>query len=216
MLIHLVEDDINIASILKTYLENEKFTVVHYSSEKAAMQHLSPAPHLWILDIMLEDSLSGFHIFQAIKEKAPAPVIFLSARDQEYDKIMGLEQGADDYITKPFSPREVVLRVRRLLSRLYDKQPSTINYGVYSIAPDARRVMHGSEEIILSTKEYDLLMFMLMHRKTALSRNDILNAVWEENYFGSDRVVDDLMRRLRARMPDLEVSTIYGYGYRLE
>lgn len=216
MLIYLVEDDHNIASILKTYLENERYTVVHYSSEKAALQHLAPAPHLWILDIMLEDALSGFHIFQAIKETAPAPVIFLSARDQDYDKIMGLEQGADDYITKPFSPREVVLRVKRLFSRLYDKQATTLHYGHYTITPEARRVMHDHEEIILSTKEYDLLMFMLMHRKTALSRNDILNAVWEENYFGSDRVVDDLMRRLRARMPELDVSTIYGYGYRLE
>lgn len=216
MLIHLVEDDINIASILKTYLENEKFTVIHYSSEKAAMQHITPAPHLWILDIMLEDALSGFHIFQAIKDKAPAPVIFLSARDQEYDKIMGLEQGADDYITKPFSPREVVLRVKRLLTRLYDKQPTVLSYGPYSVLPESRRVSTSHEEIILSTKEYDLLIFMLMHRKTALSRNDILSAVWEENYFGSDRVVDDLMRRLRARMPLLDVSTIYGYGYRLE
>lgn len=216
MLIYLVEDDFNIASILKTYLENERYTVVHYSSERSALQHLSPAPHLWILDIMLEDALSGFHIAQAIKEKSPAPIIFLSARDQEYDKIMGLEQGADDYITKPFSPREVVLRVKRLFSRLYDKQPTLLQYGHYTITPEARRVMRDQEEIILSTKEYDLLVFMLMHRKTALSRNDILNAVWEENYFGSDRVVDDLMRRLRARMPELDVSTIYGYGYRLE
>jgi len=216
MLIHLVEDDPNIAAILKTYLEKERYVVLHFSSEKEAMKHIAPAPQLWILDVMLENPVSGFHIYQALKQQAPTPTIFISARDQEYDRIMGLEQGADDYITKPFSPREVVLRVNKLMNRIYPPQKEIISYGPYRVDPTSRSVLLDDQTIELSTKEYDLLLFLLMRQKSALSRNEILDAVWEKNYFGSDRVVDDLMRRLRAHLPALKVSTVYGYGYRLE
>jgi len=216
MLIHLVEDDPNIAAILKTYLEKERYVVLHFSSEKEAMKHIVPAPQLWILDVMLENPMSGFRIYQAIKQQALVPTIFISARDQEYDRIMGLEQGADDYITKPFSPREVVLRVNKLMNRIYKPTQEVISYGPYTIDPLSRSVVSEGMNIELSTKEYDLLLYLLMRQKSALSRNDILDAVWEKNYFGSDRVVDDLMRRLRAHLPELKVITVYGYGYRLE
>jgi two-component system response regulator CssR len=216
VIINLVEDDKNIATILKTYLEKEKYTVFHFSSEKEALKHITPAPNLWILDVMLEDQLSGFHIYQAIKLQALAPTIFLSARDQEYDRIMGLEQGADDYITKPFSPRELVLKVNRLMARVYPKITELIIYGPYEINPQSRSVSLNGTPIELSAKEFELLIYLILHKGAALSRNDILDGVWEKNYFGSDRVVDDLLRRLRSRLPELKVSTVYGYGYRLE
>ncbi|MFP4078361.1 MAG: response regulator transcription factor [Candidatus Izemoplasmataceae bacterium] len=216
MVIYLVEDDINIATILKSYLENEHYTVRHIESEAEAMKYVDYPPHLWILDIMLEKDTSGFKIYDAIKNAAPTPTIFISARDQDYDKVLGLEQGADDYITKPFSPREVVLRVKKLMNRIYGSKEETLAYKDYIITPDSRVVSKNDEKISLSTKEFDLLMYLLANRKMALSRDSILSAVWEENYFGSDRVVDDLVRRLRSRMPDLDITTLYGYGYRLE
>ncbi|MFW6298875.1 MAG: response regulator transcription factor [Bacillota bacterium] len=216
MVIYLVEDDINIATILKSYLENEHYTVRHIESEAEAMKYVDYPPHLWILDIMLEKDTSGFKIYDAIKNAAPTPTIFISARDQDYDKVLGLEQGADDYITKPFSPREVVLRVKKLMNRIYGSKEETLTYKDYVITPDSRVVSKNDEKISLSTKEFDLLMYLLANRKMALSRDSILSAVWEENYFGSDRVVDDLVRRLRSRMPDLDITTLYGYGYRLE
>ncbi|MFW5894314.1 MAG: response regulator transcription factor [Bacillota bacterium] len=216
MVIYLVEDDPNIATILKSYLENEHYTVKHMESEAEAMKHVESPPHLWILDIMLEKDTSGFKIYDAIKNAAPTPTIFISARDQDYDKVLGLEQGADDYITKPFSPREVVLRVKKLMNRIYDSKEESIQYKDYVIVPDSRVVTKDNEKLSLSTKEFDLLMYLITNRKMALSRDSILTAVWEENYFGSDRVVDDLVRRLRSRMPDLEITTLYGYGYRLE
>ncbi|MFW5913448.1 MAG: response regulator transcription factor [Bacillota bacterium] len=216
MVIYLVEDDVNIATILKSYLENEHYTVRHMESEAEAMKHVDYPPHLWILDIMLEKDTSGFRIYDAIKNTAPTPTIFISARDQDYDKVLGLEQGADDYITKPFSPREVVLRVKKLMNRIYGSKEETLTYKDYVITPDSRVVSKDNEKISLSTKEFDLLMYLIANRKMALSRDSILSAVWEENYFGSDRVVDDLVRRLRSRMPELDITTLYGYGYRLE
>lgn len=216
MMIYLVEDDDNIATILKSYLENEHYSVLHMRSEAEALEKVDKPPHLWILDIMLEDDTSGFRIYDAIKNRAPTPTIFISARDKDYDKVLGLEQGADDYITKPFSPREVVLRVQKLMDRAYASQRKTVSYKDYEIEPDSRVVMKNGEQIALSTKEFDLLMYLIANRRMALSRDSILDAVWEENYFGSDRVVDDLVRRLRSRMPDLEITTLYGYGYRLE
>jgi len=216
MLIYLVEDDSNIAAILRTYLEKEGYVVVHFPSEKDAMKNITPAPQLWLLDVMLENPLSGFRIYDAIKQQAPAPTIFLSARDQEYDRLMGLEQGADDYITKPFSPREVVLKVRKLLNRVYPSTQGVITYGIYTIDSRSRNVLSNDKNIPLSTKEYDLLLYLLMRRHSALSRDDILDAVWGKNYYGSDRVVDDLMRRLRAHLPELDIVTVYGYGYRLQ
>ncbi len=216
MIIYLVEDDENIAAILKSYLEKEHFTVHHIATEAEAMESVAAPPHLWILDIMLEHDTSGFKIYEAIKEKGPAPTIFISARDEDYDKVLGLEQGADDYITKPFSPREVVLRVKKIMNRVYKATNKTMTYKDYTILPRSRVVMRQNTHLTLSTKEFELLMYFLTNQQMALSRNNILNAVWDENYFGSDRVVDDLVRRLRSRMPNLEITTLYGYGYRLE
>ena len=166
--------------------------------------------HLWLIDIMLDRS-SGFELFNEIKSIRPKmPIIFMSARDQEFDRIIGLEKGSDDYITKPFNIKEV-----NLIKRSYD-DPSKIKLDGYDIDLEKRRVFNHENEIILTTKEYDLLVYFITNKGLAISREQVLNKVWDENYYGSDRVVDDTLRRLRKKMPEINVRTIYGFGYRLD
>ena len=127
--------------------------------------------------------------------------------------------GSDDYLSKPFSNRELVLRVKNILSRVYssnnDKKSNVEEFNGYTIDYDKRIVMENGVNINLTSKEYDLLLFLLKNKTKAFSRDQILDNVWGSDYFGSDRVVDDLMRRLRQKMPNLSVETIYGFGYRL-
>ena len=161
------------------------------------------------------DDKSGFDLIEIIKNRNPnIPVIFMSARDKEFDRIIGLEKGSDDYITKPFSPKELVLRVNNIIRRVY-KEDDKIEINGYEIDENQRSVTRGSEQIELTTKEFDLLMLFVKNRGTAFLREQILEKVWDENYYGSDRVVDDTLRRLRKKMPDMNIQTIYGFGYRL-
>ena len=166
---------------------------------------------------MLGDDVNGYDIIKAIREvEKDVPVIFTSARDQDLDKIIGLELGSDDYITKPYSPKELVLRVNNIIKRVYkEKETNQIAYKEYLIDVDKRIVLEKEKEIKLTTLEFDLLLLLVSNKNKSFSREEILNLVWGEDYFGSDRVVDDLIRRLRKKMPSLNVSTIYGYGYRL-
>ena len=171
--------------------------------------------HLWILDIMLDDK-SGFDLIEEIRlQGRDIPVIFMSARDKEFDRIIGLEKGSDDYITKPFSPKELVLRVNNVIKRVYKSENNRIMIDGYELDEEQRKVFFGNEEIDLTTKEFDLLMMFIKNKGIAFSRDKILENVWEENYYVSDRVVDDTLRRLRKKLPNLNIHTIYGYGYRL-
>lgn len=213
----LVEDEINLNNLVKSYLEHEGYEVISfYNGENAINYDEKETINLWILDIMLGDSISGYDIIKDIKKNnSNAPVIFTSARDQDLDKIIGLELGSDDYITKPYSPRELVLRVNNIIKRVYNQISEIIKYEEYSIDVSKRSVFEGDKEITLTTLEYDLLMLLINNKSKSYSREDILKKVWGEDYFGSDRVVDDLVRRLRKKMPHLRINTIYGYGYRL-
>lgn len=164
---------------------------------------------------MLGDEVSGYDIIKKIRESNDVPVIFTSARDQDLDKIIGLELGSDDYVTKPYSPKELVLRVNNIIKRAYMGQTQKIMYDTYEIDVDKRLVKDESKELSLTTLEFDLLLMLVQNKNKSFSRSHILQTVWGDNYFGSDRVVDDLVRRLRKKMPKLRLNTIYGYGYRL-
>ena len=151
-----------------------------------------------------------------IKDKNPVPVIFMSARDQEFDRILGLEMGSEDYITKPFSMREMILRVKNVLKRsAQNEKETTIEYSSYIVSQDKRLVTEGENKISLTSKELDLLIILLQNKGTSFTRDQLLNKIWGDDYFGSDRVVDDLVKRIRKKMPLLNIETIYGYGYRL-
>ena len=213
----LVEDETDLSNLIKAYLEKAEYNVVCFSKGKDAIDYIDQKVDLWILDIMLADDVNGYDIIKAIRVKDEnIPVIFTSARDQDLDKILGLELGSDDYITKPYSPKELVLRVNKIIKRVYKEEVvDVINYGDYSIDLIKRLVTLNEKEIKLTTLEFDLLVVFLKNLDKSFSREEILNLVWGIDYFGSDRVVDDLVRRLRKKMPKLNLNAIYGYGYRL-
>ncbi len=211
----LVEDEKNLNDLIKSYLERAGYEVVQYYNGTDALNHITDKVDLWILDIMLGDEVSGYDIIKKIKEREDVPVIFTSARDQDLDKIIGLELGSDDYITKPYSPKELVLRVNNIIKRTYMGQTQKITYDTYEIDIDKRLVKDNNKELSLTTLEFDLLLMLVQNKNKSFSRSHILEKVWGDNYFGSDRVVDDLVRRLRKKMPKLRLNTIYGYGYRL-
>ncbi len=212
----LVEDEKDLNNLIKMYLEKEGYTVTSYYSGTEALNNIKISSDLWILDIMLGDDISGYDIIKKVREfNENVPVIFTSARDKDLDKIIGLELGSDDYITKPYSPKELVLRVNNLIKRVYSKDNKKIFYKDYIIDLDKRMVIFQDRDLNLTTLEFDLLYMFVTNIKKSFSRDDILNNIWGENYFGTDRVVDDLVRRLRKKMPLLNINTIYGYGYRL-
>ncbi|SJZ35678.1 response regulator transcription factor [Anaerorhabdus furcosa] len=214
--ISIVEDERDLNELVKRYLEKEGYEVRSYLTFDDAFEHTSDDDvHCWVLDIMLDDK-SGFDLIEEIRLHAPeVPVIFMSARDKEFDRIIGLEKGSDDYITKPFSPKELVLRVNNLIKRTYKNDNSRIQIDGYEIDESQRSVYENGVELELTTKEFDLLMLFVKNKGTAFLREQILEKVWDINYFGSDRVVDDTLRRLRKKMPNLSIHTIYGFGYRL-
>lgn len=212
----LVEDEISLNNLIKSYMEKEGYDVIQFYKGNDALEYIGKEKiDLWILDIMLGDSISGYDLIKKIRSlDKNVPVIFTSARDQDLDKILGLELGSDDYIAKPYSPKELMLRINNILKRVYANS-NKIKYEDYEIDIDKRIVLHNNKEINLTTLEFDLLYMFLSNKGKSYSRDDILNIIWGENYFGSDRVVDDLIRRLRRKMPKLNINTIYGFGYRL-
>ena len=212
----LVEDEKDLNDLIKVYLKNAGYEVISFYNGKSAIESTNIDADLWILDIMLGDDISGYDIIKKIRESNEVvPVIFTSARDQDLDKIIGLELGSDDYITKPYSPKELVLRVNNIMKRVYSNDASKLVYGNYVIDMDRRCAMLDDKELSLTTLEFDLLYMFVTNKNKSFSRDDILNNIWGNDYYGTDRVVDDLVRRLRKKMPDLNINTIYGYGYRL-
>ena len=213
----LVEDELDLSKLIKMYLEKANYIVVTFDKGEDAIKYIGNKVDIWILDIMLKDDVNGYDIIKEIrKEDELVPVIFTSARDQDLDKILGLELGSDDYITKPYSPKELVLRVNNIIKRVYGtNDQNIIKYNNYVINLDKRKVTLEDKELRLTTLEFDLLVYLLNNKGKQLSREEILEKVWQENYFGSDRVVDDLIRRLRKKM-HINVQSIYGYGYRLD
>lgn len=213
----LVEDEIDLSNLIKLYLEKEGYEVIQYTKGSEAINNIKDDINLWILDIMLADEISGYEVLKKIKEfNSDLPVIFTSARDKDIDKIIGLELGSDDYLAKPFSTKELVLRVNNLIKRIYkDKNENIINYDIYKIDLVKRVVFDNDVEIKLTTLEFDLLSIFINNLGKVYSRDELLTLVWGEDYYGSDRATDDLVRRLRKKMPKLNINTVYGYGYRL-
>ena len=212
----LVEDEESLNKLIKSYIEKEGYEIITFLNGSEALEYVGKENiDLWILDIMLGDNVSGYDIIKKIREHdSVTPVIFTSARDQDLDKIIGLELGSDDYVTKPYSPKELMLRISKILKRVYANS-NKIKYENYEIDIDKRIVLNGDKEINLTTLEFDLLYMLLNNKSKSFSREEILNKIWGDNYFGSDRVVDDLIRRLRRKMFKLHINTIYGFGYRL-
>lgn len=220
MKIYLVEDERSLNILLEKYLQREGYEVKTFFDGKSAVSKIKDEPDLWILDIMLPD-IDGYEIIKEIKEyNSNTPVIFMSARNEELDRVVGLELGSDDYLSKPFLPRELVIRTNMLLKRIYgqtnnDVIDEELNFSGYRINKKQRTVFNEDEEIQLTNKEFELLNYFVENKNNLISRDQILINVWGQDYFGSDRVVDDTIRRLRKKVDRLNIETVYGYGYKL-
>ncbi|PWU68043.1 response regulator transcription factor [Gracilibacillus dipsosauri] len=218
--IYIVEDDPNIRDIVKAYLIKEGYQVTMMETAEDAWENAKKQqPNMWILDIMLP-GMDGYELCKKIRARSEVPIIIISAKDEEVDKILGLELGSDDYLTKPFSPRELVARVKRLFKRLENspmvqKKTNTVEIDDLKMDQAARQVFWRDQEIDVTTKEFDMLEIFAKRPNRAFAREELLSLVWGEDYFGSDRAVDDLVKRLRKKLEGLPVETVWGYGYRL-
>jgi len=206
--------------LLDKYLQREGYEVTTFFNGNSALERIKDKPDLWILDIMLPD-IDGYQLIKAIKsENSKTPVIFMSARNEELDRVVGLELGSDDYLSKPFLPRELIIRTNKIIERLYGKEKidvldKTISISEYTINQSQRTVLQDGTEIQLTNKEFELLLYFVENINHLVSREQILLKIWGDNYYGSDRVVDDTIRRLRKKMDKLTIDTVYGYGYKL-
>ncbi len=218
----VAEDDPDIASLLAHYLQKAGFeTSVVSSGRDVLPQVRKDPPALLLLDVMLP-GLDGLEVCRALRadvNTAAVPIIMLTAKAEESDRIVGLELGADDYITKPFSPNEVVARIRALLRRAHrtDSPENRLTYGALSVDLDRHVVRVGVLEVRLTAKEFLLLQYLMQHRGRVLSRDLLLSDVWGYSYTGGTRTVDVHVRRLREKVPLLAeaVVTIKQFGYKL-
>ncbi|WP_099156507.1 response regulator transcription factor [Virgibacillus ndiopensis] len=217
--IGVVEDDTNIQNIVNAYLKKEGFAVsVLGSAEEGWELWEKQPPDMWILDIMLP-GMDGYDFCKKIRQESDVPIIIISAKDDEIDKILGLELGGDDYLTKPFSPRELIARVKRLFKRSRPANDPTdaqdkVKVDHLLIYKSDRRIFWEGIEQEVTTKEFDMLLLFAENVNRAFSREELLLQVWGEDYFGSDRAVDDLVKRIRKKLDGILLETVWGYGYR--
>jgi len=215
----VADDESAVCEVVKLYLEQEGFIV--YTAEdgdQALAIEIKERPDLLILDVMLP-KLSGWELCQTITR--PVPVIFLTAKSAEVDKMTGFSLGADDYITKPFSPRELVARIKAVLRRsgLLQQSGTMLHFSELTISTEAQRVECNEQVAALSPNEFDLLLFLARHPKLLFSREQLLTNIWGYDFDGDDRTVDATIKRLRHKLNNANytyIHTVWGRGYKFE
>ena len=216
----VVEDDANISDLLDMYLREAGYRVLQASTGERGLELIEQhRPALVLLDIGLPD-IDGFEVCRRVRSNSNVPVLFLTARDGEIDRILGLELGADDYVTKPFSPREIVARVKAILRR--GQPDERDDHDVVHVGDDyqvdftRREARCKGEAVALATREFDLIAHLARNQGIALSRQQLLDSVWGADWIGDDRTVDVHVRQLRKKLgDDLPLATVWGIGYRL-
>lgn len=215
----VVEDDPNIADLVDLYLRAEGFRVLQATTGERGLELVEQSrPRMAILDVGLAGAMDGFDVCRQVRALGSTPVLMLTARDAEIDRIVGLELGADDYVTKPFSPRELVARVRAILRRFDGPAAPTEVLSVGTVEVDTRRreARLAGEVVTLATREFDLLQFLAENQGLALSRRQLLDGVWGADWYGDERTVDVHVRQLRKKLGEaLPLATVWGVGYRL-
>jgi DNA-binding response OmpR family regulator len=215
----VVEDDPNIADLVDIYLRREGFRVIQAADGEAGLAAIDrERPRLAILDVGLPGAIDGLEVCRRVRAKLPLPVLMLTARDGEIDRILGLELGADDYVTKPFSPRELVARVRAILRRTDGPRdtPDVLLAGSVEVDTARREARVAGLAVPLAAREFDLLQFLAANVGLALSRQQLLDGVWGAGWYGDERTVDVHVRQLRKKLgPALPLATVWGVGYRL-
>ncbi len=217
----VVDDEANIRELARIYLEKEGFHVLTAADGQAALDMArSEAPDLMVLDLMLP-KLDGWEVCRRIRAAGSLPIIMLTARDDDVDKIVGLELGADDYMTKPFNPRELVARTRAILRRtdLAATAPAERPRRLLDleINPAGREVTVGGQKVSLRNKEFDLLLTLVDHANQVLTREQLLEQAWGFDYFGESRTVDVHIAHLRDKLKksEIRIETVWGVGYKL-
>jgi len=217
----VVEDDPHIADLIELYLRRDGHRVIQASSGEAALEAAGrERPRLVILDIGLPGQLDGFEVCRRLRAASDVPVLMVTARDDEIDRVLGLELGADDYVTKPFSPRELAARVKAILRRTDGPppvRPTVLAVGTVEIDAGRREVRVDGRAVSLATREFDLLQFLAENVGLVLSRQQLLDGVWGPDWYGDERTVDVHVRQLRKKLGEaLPLTTVWGVGYRLE
>ncbi len=226
--IFVVDDEKNIRDIVRSYLEKEGYTVsVFENGESALEEYLRSAPDMLVIDIMMP-GMNGLELCNEIRKHANTPIIIVSARDEEIDRILGIEMGADDYMMKPFSPKELVARIKAVFRRLDGMSTEkddgqTLSCRDIVIYPSERRVIKVSEgketEITFTAMEFDFLSFMVSNKNRVFTRDQLLKNIWDYQYIGDTRAVDDLVKRIRKKLDanstDFCIDTVWGYGYKV-
>ncbi len=223
--ITVVEDEPNISEVVRLYLRRSGYTVTTYADGLEALEAITrQPPDLAIIDIMLP-GMDGFSLTRHLRSRGDVPIILLTSRREEHDRIAGLEIGADDYVVKPFSPQELVSRVRAVLRRargsLDGTAGGTLVFGDLVIAPQARLVTLAGHEIVLTAREFDMLYYLACHPRQVFSRNQLLESVWGLSDYIDPGTVTVHIRRLREKIePDpgnpLRLCTVWGVGYKFE
>jgi len=215
----VVEDDHNIADLVDMYLRREGFRVIQAADGETGLAAVDrERPRLAILDVGLPGAIDGLEVCRRLRAKLTLPVLMLTARDGEIDRILGLELGADDYVTKPFSPRELVARVRAILRRTDGPKeaPELLVTGSVEVDTARREARVDGRVVPLAAREFDLLQFLAHNAGLALTRQQLLDGVWGPGWYGDERTVDVHVRQLRKKLgPALPLATVWGVGYRL-
>lgn len=214
----VIEDDPNIADLVDLYLRRDGFRVLlARDGDQGLMLINQEDPWIVVLDVGLPGELDGFDVCRRIRAKGKTPVLFLTARDDEVDRILGLELGADDYLVKPFSPRELVARVHAILRRTRETSVphDTVSVGDLEIDIRRREARRGGEIVALATREFDLLAFLSANMGLVLSRQQLLDGIWGADWYGDERTVDVHVAQLRKKLGEsLPLVTVWGVGYR--
>jgi DNA-binding response OmpR family regulator len=225
-LIYVVDDEQNIRDLIKTYLMKEGFEVQIFADGSGAFEAFSARPaDMLIIDIMMP-GMDGYTLCKEIRKTSDVPIIMVSAKDDEIDRILGLELGSDDYMAKPFSPRELVVRAKTIFRRVREDVPvktaehkEELKCQDIVIFPDERRVMKEAVEIELTSKEFEFLCYLVKNRNRVFTREQLIQNIWGYDYIGDTRAIDDLVKRVRKKLGEagarLEIITVWGYGYKV-
>lgn len=222
--IFVVDDEREIRELIVKYLETEGYRTTSFSSGTSMVTEIERLqPDLMVMDIMMP-GIDGLQLCRDIRVISDVPIVFVSARGEEIDRIIGLEMGADDYLSKPFSPRELLVRIKNIFRRLEGRNPlehrSELSIAGCVLKVRKRQFSINGSEVSLTAKEFDTLKTLMENVDLPMTREQLLEKVWGYDYFGEERIIDDVIKRIRKKLKDhassMEIKTVWGFGYKVE
>ena len=224
--VFVIDDDANIRQLILRYLEKEGYKVTTFENADSVLEAFNTMqPDALVLDIMMPGSMDGLDLCKKIRMISQVPIIFVSAKDEAIDRIIGLELGADDYLSKPFSPRELLVRLKIIFRRIdpvIQSEQETTTYQIKDLKiDDSKRVCTVKGiEMPLTNNEYMLLAYLVKNKNISFTRENLIQNIWGYDYVGESRMIDDLVKRLRKKLKSMdtqvEITTVWGYGYRID